>query len=78
MPLHVVLAVCKHRHIVCKPDTTLSFAVCPPSWEQVSELKADLQEVQAEWEVKLQSLRQEKLAAEAQLRRALVSGGETA
>lgn len=75
MPLHVVLAVCRHRHIG-KPDTTLPLPVCPPS-EQVSGLKTDLQEVQAEWEVKLQSLRQEKLAAEAQLRRALVSGGET-
>lgn len=41
---------------------------------QVSDLRLDLQEAQAEWEVKLQTLRQEKAAAEMQLRRAMVSG----
>lgn len=40
---------------------------------QVCDLKLDLQEAHAEWEVKLQALRQEKAAAEVQLRRALVS-----
>lgn len=36
-------------------------------------MKLELKEAQAEWEVKLQELRQEITVARAQLRRALVS-----
>jgi hypothetical protein len=44
--------------------------------KQVSESKLDFQTAQAEWEVKLQALRQDKATAEAQLRRALVRAAD--
>lgn len=40
---------------------------------QVSDLQLDLKETNAEWEVKLQVLRQDVAAAHGQLQRALVS-----
>lgn len=55
------------------PSFIVVVVIAAAAGMQVSELRLDLKEVQTEWDVKLQALRQDKAAAQAQLRRALVS-----